>query len=570
MCGIVAILGPKNIQHNSKILFNKMVHRGPDNTLVYYLNENGELGHKYNERVKGMFGFHRLAIRGAQEKYDQPFFIDDNTILLFNGELYNCPELLSKLEGNIEDISDTFILAQGIKQYGTDFIKLIKGMFSIVVIDLSKNTVFYCRDQFGIKPLFFLSMNEGIFLASEKNLLLQLQNSCALENQFSKKNLSISSVPKGILFCFDATLKSTQTSSLTPQLRYNRGEQIHEQEQVKTTANFKETFETTLGRMSVFDGAGALLLSSGIDSNALYICAQNLGLELQCYTFDYVEKKALSEFHLIEKHLNRNNVKPVEMNNTKILENFIEFCDENQSIEDEFSIGIQKEIYKVMSKDKIRVAFSGQGADEVWLGYEAYIYNFILGLITEHQTTSAKKYLYAYRYYEDRNWYKKLQRKVNSRGWNSFNFIERLRGCLKSDKPIGEFSRLNDQAALRIKNRLETLLRWEDLNSMRYSIETRLPYLDYDFFSYAMKFKPRDLFSLEGTKAPLREYIHNADPKYKLIPSKKLGYSVQKENIAKIYFEDSYNLKLMKELRLKDWNALSVSRVNAHKKNFQA
>lgn len=568
MCGLVTIFGVEGIQKTSESLFNQIEHRGPDQTITYYLGEDRKWGHKYSENSTAMVGFHRLAIRGFQDKYGQPYFIDGSTILLFNGELYNCAELLSKLKGNVDDTSDTFILAQGIKQHGIDFIKYIKGMFSIVVIDLTKNSVFYCRDKFGIKPLYFLEIGGGLLLASEKHLLFELGKANRPKNKLFNKTPVVSSVPKGVLFCFEATHKNTQTTELTPNLIYNRCMPGVEFDQAETKENFKENFESSLRRMSVFDGAGALLLSSGIDSNALYICSKNLKLDLQCYTFDYKEKNALSEYHLIEKYLERGKVKPIEMDNALILRNFLEFCDENNSVEDEFSIGIQKEIYRAMAKDGIRVAFSGQGADEVWLGYEANINNFVSDLTNDNQTDLALEYLKAFKCYDDRNWHRELQRNLNLKNQKSFRIITLVRRYLRSKKMLGKFNKLNEQAASRIENRLETLLRWEDLNSMRYSIETRLPYLDYDFFSYAMKFKPFDLFSLTGTKAPLRDYINSQDKNYSSIPSKKLGYTVQKENIAKIYFEDSYNLKLMKELNLKNWDALSVSKVNAYKNDF--
>lgn len=108
----------------------------------------------------------------------------------------------------------------------------------------------------------------------------------------------------------------------------------------------------------------------------------------------------------------------------------------------------------------------------------------------------------------------------------------------------------------------------EDLNSMRYSIETRLPYLDYQFFEFAMQYRTTDLFSDIGTEAPLRKYINRYDKDYHNIPLTKLGYTLKSEEIAKIYFEDATNLKIKQEFNLDKWNAHAVATVNAYKKGF--
>lgn len=178
----------------------------------------------------------------------------------------------------------------------------------------------------------------------------------------------------GKLFSHNIESKYVTTKELEGNVVYNRSQKdkrglfyaLHKNQ-------FHKVFENTLERLVIFFGKSALLLSSGVDSNALYIGLSNIGANFQSYTFDYAEVGMASEYQLISKHLSRHSVHPVTMDNRKILKNFIEFCDENRSIEDEFSIAVQKEIYKIMAKDNVRIAFSGQGADEVWLGYEANI-----------------------------------------------------------------------------------------------------------------------------------------------------------------------------------------------------
>ena len=567
MCGLLAIIGRNNISAISENVFDEMRYRGPDETRAYFTLGNS-VENTYSETCSAMFAFHRLSIRGLDTKYGQPFFIDDQTILLFNGELYNCQELISSIRGVINSESDTYILAQGIKQQGIEFLHKIKGMFSVVVFNMSSGKIYYCRDCFGIKPLYQLFTKDGVLLCSEEHTLKQLK--LTLPKQISSHATSLESVKPGNLFSYDIESKHITTTELEGNVTYNRARKDKQGFYCALRKNqFHKVFENTLERLAIFTGKCGLLLSSGVDSNALYIGLSNIGVNFQCYTFDYAEVGVASEYQLIVKHLNRNAVHPVTMDNQKILTNFIEFCDENESIENEFSIAVQKEIYKAMAKDNVRIAFSGQGADEVWLGYEANINFFLQDLIKDNKLKLAKKYLKSYRYYETRPWYKKLDQMIKNHEKRKSYKYRFIRSEFFKLKQQLDYETLHSKAKTRIQSRLGQLLEWEDLNSMRNSIETRLPYLDYQLFEFAMQYQATDLFLDIGTKAPIRKYINQYDTNYKNIPLTKLGYTLQSDIIAKIYFEDANNLKIKQELKLDSWTAQAVSTVNAYKKGFE-
>lgn len=566
MCGLLAIIGRDNITANTENVFDEMRYRGPDETRAHYILRDS-VENMYSEASRAMFSFHRLSIRGLGTIYGQPFFVDDQTILLFNGEIYNDRDLISSLRGVNDHESDTYIIAQGIKQQGVEFLHKIQGMFSVVIFNIPSGNVYYCRDCFGIKPLHQLFTNDGVLFCSEKHTLKQLQ--LTLPKETLTPSFSVDSVNPGKLFSYNIASKNITTTELKGNVVYNRSQSDKRSFFCAPHKNqFRKVFENTLERLAIFSGKSALLLSSGVDSNALYIGLNNIGVNFQSYTFDYAEVGVASEYQLISKHLSRNSVHPVTMNNQKILRNFIEFCDENKSIEDEFSVAVQKEIYKTMAKDNVRIAFSGQGADEVWLGYEANINYFLQGLIKGNKLRIAKKYLKSFEYYNSRTWFKKLEQLVRiqeNKGSSKFRLIGDEFTKLKQHTA---YETLHTKAKTRIQSRLEQLLAWEDLNSMRYSIETRLPYLDYQFFEFAMQYRTTDLFSDIGTKTPLRKYINRYDNDYHKIPLLKLGYTLQSEEIAKIYFEDATNLKIKQEFNLDKFNALAVATVNAYKKGF--
>ena len=148
MCGIAGIINYKRENQNDKILkkiIDKIKHRGPDHDQII-------------QNSLGCFGYVRLKIIDISSKSNQPFEAQNGKVKLFyNGEIYNCQELKNKHLGNIQLKSkgDGEVLIYLYLKYGIDFVNLIKGMYSISVIDEKKNKVYLIRDRFGIKPLYY-------------------------------------------------------------------------------------------------------------------------------------------------------------------------------------------------------------------------------------------------------------------------------------------------------------------------------------------------------------------------------------------------------------------------------
>src|SRR5262249_39942009 len=159
MCGLVAILGTDLSLHewrDKKRLLDSIAHRGPD-AEGEWVEDNVYLGHR------------RLSIIDLATG-DQPMESSDGRyVIVFNGEIYNFPELREILTGKgarFRTRSDTEVIIEGYRQWGPEVVKRLHGMFAFVIWDRHRRSAFGARDRIGIKPLFWASIGQSIVIAS--------------------------------------------------------------------------------------------------------------------------------------------------------------------------------------------------------------------------------------------------------------------------------------------------------------------------------------------------------------------------------------------------------------------
>ena len=156
MCGFVVLMKNKiNIEDVTFIEqgLETMKHRGPDHKKVYCSSQV-------------MFGVNHLGIVDVKEGM-QPFHSSDNKVhLVFNGEIYNFLELryqLEKLGISFETLCEAEVILRLYELLGTDFIKQLRGMFSLVLYDQKLQQLIAIRDPFGIKPLYYTVLRKVFF-----------------------------------------------------------------------------------------------------------------------------------------------------------------------------------------------------------------------------------------------------------------------------------------------------------------------------------------------------------------------------------------------------------------------
>ena len=179
MCGFAGFTG--YLENGKDVLtnmMNRIVHRGPDSA-GQYIDD------------KAYMGFRRLSIIDL-DNGSQPMFNEDKKIVItFNGEIYNHQELRKELieKGHIfANNSDTEVLIHAYEEYGEDMLNKLRGMFAFVIWDSAKETIFAARDYFGIKPFYYAVVDGNLVYASEIKSILEYPgykkevNEVALEN----------------------------------------------------------------------------------------------------------------------------------------------------------------------------------------------------------------------------------------------------------------------------------------------------------------------------------------------------------------------------------------------------
>jgi asparagine synthase (glutamine-hydrolysing) len=162
MCGIAGFAGSDR-ERLARMLAS-IVHRGPD-------GEGLDIGPHFS------IGMRRLAIVDVATG-DQPLYSDDrNLALVFNGEIYNAPELRRVLEGRgrrfVTDHSDTEVILRGFEEWGSQVVDHLTGMFAFAISDARRAELFIARDRLGIKPLYYTDGPDGFSFASELKAIFQ-------------------------------------------------------------------------------------------------------------------------------------------------------------------------------------------------------------------------------------------------------------------------------------------------------------------------------------------------------------------------------------------------------------
>ena len=189
MCGFIGTISNSNIDLDNLIECNKkIICRGPDNTTIY---NSKEQKNKFSKQKNFSFIINRLSIVDLTNLANQPMYSNEfNTLILFNGEIFNHIELRKKLinEGLIfrTKNSDTEVLLLGISYFGKEFVKEVIGQFSIVFVDYNKDNVLMIKDRLSQKPLFYKQNSEQLIFGSN------LESVCraSKNNQISDESLN--------------------------------------------------------------------------------------------------------------------------------------------------------------------------------------------------------------------------------------------------------------------------------------------------------------------------------------------------------------------------------------------
>lgn len=531
MCGIGGIYYFKNSPGREQLskslasMMSTLVHRGPDSQNLKLINDR--LG----------FFHTRLNIIDPEARSDQPMFTENKSVITYNGEIYNFDDL------RYADIayrtqSDTEVMLTGLERENSDFLDKTNGMYSFAFWNEQKQELVLGRDPVGIKPLYYYLDVEKLIFASEIKAISVLDNiDRSLNSNIVHQYFSL-----GFIVGNNSALSNVKQLPPGAVARIKENElKIETGKSWKISASDRTEYESFLKKCSqrrlVSDVPLTAFLSGGIDSASLAVALADKDV-----TFSTLDLKGsgFSEIDKAEEVTKLLNLKQhsFEQNSLSFedLKKIIYYADD--LICDPALIS-NYQLYESVSKE-FKVGLSGDGADELFLGYHAHFatylterYNLgvlgtgfsLLGLIIE-AFESPRKYQTSEKL-KRFGIYSKRKFPNNHLMWRSPGVDDLLidqgeftyTGNTFSDQPLDKRMSLVDLVTYLEGN----ILKKVDRMSMAHSMEVRVPFLDREMIEFALGLDMNYKMDLKSQKILMRKYLKNRLPK-SIYAQEKTGF----------------------------------------------
>ena len=595
MCGITGYinLSGKPIENTKSVLSMLYVqkHRGPDDSGLRIFNlesgQSAEMGVANEQKVDGNFngilGFNRLSILDLSFNGHQPMVTRDNKIFLtLNGEIYNAFDFKHELETwgyQFRSTTDTEIVLALYLKYGFDgMLNRLNGMFAIVIVDLHRSEVFITRDHFGIKPMYYIFTDQIFAFSSEIKSFKYLEDfTFRLREEQLDEYLLFRNNFHGTLFRDIESvvpghyLSYTMQGGLKKKRFFNPNDFTRNKSAGENLEHYAENLEAWLKEsvksQLMSDVKLGCQLSGGIDSSLVTWLAKRTSDKGQFETVSIIFNDIrYSEERYIDRVTDKLKIVSHKflLDTDYYLNNFERAT---WHLESPINHPNTVAIYKLsqLAKQYVTVLLSGEGADEVFGGYERYYY-MTYPLYGKRMLQEIRKNinspLVLYKYLDQ------AFRAVMATAFMTPTLATSVMNEFSTERAITTRrdlynsvlgSRFDRQVKYEMQSYLPDLLIRQDKMSMAHSIENRVPFLDkqvvensflipekfllmrkspegYNTEKYLLKKITAKLFGNDfafrnkmGFSIPLREYF--ADPGFKLFLSDRILAGVKERGI---------------------------------------
>ncbi len=531
MCGIVGFWDKTRIKKKEEIIRKmalKIEHRGP-NGEGYFCDSNVALGHK------------RLAIIDL-ENGEQPMISNDhNLILVFNGEIYNYQELRFELESDgyvFKTKTDTEVLLYGYDKYKEEICNKLRGMFAFVIYDIKKEMLFGARDHFGMKPLYYYQDDNFFCFASEIKAML--------EHPKFKKEINKDALKMYLMFQYSAKdetfFKNVYRLNPGHYFIYKNNKldiyPYHEFNFVKKNQNYqklkkelqKELASSVNYHLTTSDVEVASYLSGGVDSSYVVSLAKpsktfSVGFSYEGFDETSYAKSLSEELGLKNKSIS---ISADDFFNS--LSTIMYYTDEPHA---NLSTVPLYFLSNLASKD-VKVVLSGEGADELFGGYNEYYDPLLLRIYLKFPLwfrSKIRKICQKLPHFMGRNTLIKYGLPFEERYIGHGSFLENdeankiLADELKSEESISSilkpyYNLVKNESELTKKRFLDyyfwlpkDILLKADKMSMANSVELRTPLLDINLFNLTKTIPNKYLIKNKTTKYIFRDIALDNLPK---------------------------------------------------------
>ncbi|MGK8705345.1 asparagine synthase (glutamine-hydrolyzing) [Metapseudomonas otitidis] len=534
--------------------------RGPCNSdHILYPIDRGTLG----------LGHTRLSIIDLTTAGHQPMHSPDgNASIVFNGEIYNYRELRNELSSyghTFTSNSDTEVLLAAWRQWGRSCLTRLVGMFAFAVYEKRSEKLTCVRDAFGIKPFFYTSTPESFAFASEisavkalngRRMGLDLQRAYdyLVHNDYDSNTRTfvdgILQLEPGHLLEFDLS-SGALASPERWWLPYvtERTDLSFDQAAERFREEFLESIRIHL-RSDVPLGAA---LSGGLDSSAVVCAMRYVEPDLPINTFSYIAKGSLLSEERWVDHINQYvgaMAHKVTVSQDELASDLDDMIRTQGEPFGSTSIYAQYRVFRSAMENGVTVTLDGQGADEMLAGYEGYPGHRVRSMLERGEYERALRFLASWAQWPGRSWkmgikqvigeiapdylYEGLRKLKGSSGtprWINAEYLAEQGVLTKYPRQQANGSivgrRLAGELALALtKKGLPALLRHGDRNSMRFSVESRVPFLIPELAQFLLSLPEEYLISPQGeTKRLLRVALRGIVPDAILDRRDKIGFA---------------------------------------------
>ena len=541
MCGIFGVVskaGPVDANLVGQ-LTDLVAHRGPDGRGVR-VNGNVGLGHR------------RLAIIDLSEDGAQPMRDTRYPIwITYNGEIYNYLELRAELEALgfvFRTASDTEVLLAAYVCWGEKCLERFNGMWSFAIHDERDNTLFCARDRFGVKPFYYIDTPREFAFGSEIRQLLPLIERRIADDDLVSEFLVCGLTDHTNRTFFEGVEKlapghmlrvDVSTGQFEIERYYSLVSRPTDLDDRKTPNLVRDLLDDATRLRLRSDVRVGTCLSGGLDSSTVATLAAK--------RYSVNSNEAFFAITAVSQQASNNEEKYAAEVATKSGLNWLrteptyeEFASTAETLldvqEEPFagpSIMMQYEVMKTARSNGVIVLLDGQGGDETLLGYHRYyaawlldhlcregIRGFVAAFRAAMRAGVSPRRLLMYLF------------GASSAGIRATFYRWRYNFLKRPDLPesLRRFARkTRDAQAMQVLEITETnlpmLLRFEDKNSMRFGIETRLPFLDYRFVEFALGLPTRVKLNKGWTKWPLRAAAQDLLPATICWRKDKIGFA---------------------------------------------
>ena len=578
MCGISGIYNLKIGEPVDCSLLKAMAevlrHRGPDDEGYVLLNSDDggykelvgvdtvpELKNNFQDvsslnnvshHFNIAFGHRRLSIIDLSSSGHQPMSNEEKSIwIVYNGEIYNYIELRAELEGIghvFNSKTDTEVIIHAYEEWGVECLQRFNGMWAFAIWDCDKKKLFCARDRFGIKPFYYFYDRERFIFASEIKSLLE----SGIErdpNDLIIFDYLAFGLQDHTEFTFFEGIKQLKPAHYL--IVGNGGMQIERywnlevNDEIESAGSgegseFYDLFEDSIKLRLRSDVPIGTCLSGGLDSSSI-VCVANRFISdkkrqktfSSCFDDEKFDERRYIEDVIKETGADKNYIFPDGGALLGEIEDLIYHQDEPFG---SLSIYAQWSVMKKAS-ESVKVLLDGQGGDELLAGYLEYYASFFKMLFSSKKYSLLMKELVCFLSLHPRSVYElfsKMRMRNKRKGMLSQEFAS---GYVDREvKYVENLSSklLNDLTV----SKLPALLHYEDRNSMAFSIESRVPFLDYRFVEYAASLPLSQKTKNGETKTVLRSAMDGVIPESIRRRQDKMGFVTPEEVWTRTVLKD--------------------------------